>query len=641
MYVIDFDVAAIVLSGITLFVFYERKRKRFGPGKSFIPLAWAALGSSVASAISSAAANALPEASPMAVIATVTVFYLFHLSTPFFAARYVLDTGGIYPSTAAARALLSLPWAIALLAIVSNPFTRLLSFVDASGSYRHGPAFLGLYALAFVYLAVLLWAIFLRRDSYTRSQRRAFLAAVIAPTVAIVAQNLLDGLMLESLGVSLSTLFVLLAIQNASELLDGQSGLYHREAFVQFLGQAFDRNERFSVLFAYSAELADFQGSIEPRTYRALVGAVSKWLSEAGGKDSTPSWLRTGVFAILFKRRSRASPIGNLALELLERSAKPWSIGPLTIELPFKIFILNCPEDAGTVAEAADYIDQLADLSARMSHRHISTRSDFVTGMHKRESAIAAALERCLESGRPELRFQPIYSIAERRAVALEVLVGLSLGDRDMVLQSEVLAMADRMGVSRALTALVMDRAFEWYGRNELERRGIRQLQLRLVSSMSLDLDWPGSVIRAAEERDMDLSRVCLEITETTVARLGMDLAVNMELLAGKKVAFALDDFGTGYTNLAQLMRMPFSLIKFDKKVIQPGLATLKGRQLIQGSIDLFKRQGRAVAAEGVESAEHSDILALMACDYLQGYHFGRPVCGDELLARLDDERPR
>ncbi len=158
---------------------------------------------------------------------------------------------------------------------------------------------------------------------------------------------------------------------------------------------------------------------------------------------------------------------------------------------------------------------------------------------------------------------------------------------------------------------------------------------------MCLDLDWPGSVVRSAEACGMDLSRVCLEITETTVARLGWDLRVNMELLAGRKATFALDDFGSGYTNLVQLMQMPFSLIKIDKKVIQPGLSNLKGRRLIEGAIDLFKRQGRAVAAEGVESEEHAEILAYLACDYLQGYHFGRPLDGGEILGQLDAAVPR
>jgi EAL domain-containing protein (putative c-di-GMP-specific phosphodiesterase class I) len=635
MYVIDFDVAAIVLSIITLFVFYERKRKRLGPGKKFLLLAWIILGSSVASVISSIAINLLPDLSSEVVMITVALFYLFHNSIPFQAARYILDTGGILPSTRTRRVLFALPWAIALLAVFSNPFTRLISFVDSSGAYRHGPAFFVLYVLSSFYLVLILRAVLLRRDCFSRSQRQSFLAAAIAPVFAIMAQFFMDGLMLECLGISLSALFVLVTMQNASDLLDGQSGLYHREAFIQFLSQAFGRGGRFSILIAYSAELADFQGSVELRTYRELVGAVSRWLSESGGKDSTPAWLRTGVFALLFKRRNRADPIGNLALNIIERSAKPWLVGSLMIQLPFKILILNCPEDARTMAEVMEYIDQVPDLSASMSNRHIFVRSDFNIGKHERESAIAAALERCLESGRPELRFQPIFSIAEQRTVAIETLVGLSLDEHTFVLQSEVLSMAERMGAGRALTELIMDRAFEWYVQNGLDRRGVGQLQLRLV------FEWPFSVIEAAERRGMDLSKICLEITETTVARFGPDLRLNMELLVGRNVSFALDDFGTGYTNLVGLARMPFSVIKFDKKVIQPGLATHKGRSLIEGSIDLFKRQGRAVTAEGVESAEQSETLTFMNFDYLQGYFFGRPMSGDEVLGLLGDSAGR
>jgi EAL domain-containing protein (putative c-di-GMP-specific phosphodiesterase class I)/GGDEF domain-containing protein len=637
MYVIDFDIVAIVLSCITLFLFYERKRRRFGPSMRFILLSWAVLGSSFMSMISSLAIDALPGFPPGAVIAAVTLFYLFHASIPFFAARYILDVGNLYPSRKTTRALIGLPWAIALLAVFLNPVTRSLSYVDASGSYRHGPAFVALYAISLFYLLIIGDAIFLHRGSYSRTQRLSFIASITLPIAAIIGQVFYGGLMLECFGASLGTLFALITIQNGSDLLDGQTGLYHRESFIKFLEQAFKDGERFGVFIAYSEEIADFQGNAALRTNRELVGAVSKWLSGESGSNSTTSYLRTGMFALIFKRHSRADPIGNLSLKLLERSAAPWNVGSLAIRLSFRILILNCPDDAKTVADVMDYIDQLADSSVRSSQRHVFGKSDFIAGKHGRAASIVAELERRLDSGDLDLRFQPIYSIAERRIVALEVLVGLSFGDKERVRQSELLAIAERSGMSRLLAERVMDRSFEWYASNGLARRGIRQIQLRLVSSLGLDLDWPDTVMRSAAVRSMDLSNVCLEITETTVARLGSDLYANMKRLSDLNVVFALDDFGSGYTNFVQLAQMPFSLVKFDKKIIQPGLADLKGNQLIQGTMSLFRGRGYSIAAEGIESEIQAEELALMGCDYLQGYYFGKPMPGDEILGLLDD----
>jgi EAL domain-containing protein (putative c-di-GMP-specific phosphodiesterase class I) len=112
-----------------------------------------------------------------------------------------------------------------------------------------------------------------------------------------------------------------------------------------------------------------------------------------------------------------------------------------------------------------------------------------------------------------------------------------------------------------------------------------------------------------------------------------------MDFLSAKGVSFILDDFGSGYTNLVELNTMPFSLIKFDKKIIQPGLKTLKGSKILEGMVDIFKRNGAMVAAEGVEAGEQAGTLALMNFDYLQGYYFGKPESGEQLLKNLQATR--
>ncbi|HEY0126325.1 MAG TPA: EAL domain-containing protein, partial [Blastococcus sp.] len=59
---------------------------------------------------------------------------------------------------------------------------------------------------------------------------------------------------------------------------------------------------------------------------------------------------------------------------------------------------------------------------------------------------------------------------------------------------------------------------------------------------------------------------------------------------------------------------------------------------LVRTAIDLGHNLGLTVVAEGVEGVEHVSALRALGCDIAQGYHYARPMGGEqmsELLARV------
>ncbi|MNH41372.1 phage resistance protein [compost metagenome] len=47
------------------------------------------------------------------------------------------------------------------------------------------------------------------------------------------------------------------------------------------------------------------------------------------------------------------------------------------------------------------------------------------------------------------------------------------------------------------------------------------------------------------------------------------------------------------------------------------------------------------IVAEGVETPEQRTLLTQLGCDTLQGYLLGRPMAGEQLLARCAPDAPR
>jgi len=95
-----------------------------------------------------------------------------------------------------------------------------------------------------------------------------------------------------------------------------------------------------------------------------------------------------------------------------------------------------------------------------------------------------------------------------------------------------------------------------------------------------------------------------------------------------------MDDFGTGYSSLSQLQRMPLDALKIDREFVKGMNHDATSRSIVNSIIALAHMMGLRVIAEGVETAEQAARLAEAGCDYLQGYHFGRPMPATE-VARL------
>ena len=86
-----------------------------------------------------------------------------------------------------------------------------------------------------------------------------------------------------------------------------------------------------------------------------------------------------------------------------------------------------------------------------------------------------------------------------------------------------------------------------------------------------------------------------------------------------------LDDFGTGYSSLMLLKSMPIDALKLDKSFIED-YEHPRGRNIIECVIDMTKKLGITLIAEGIETQEQYEYIKSQNCDVVQGYHFSYPL---------------
>lgn len=635
MYRLEFDIVAILVCFLTLVIFYAQRQVRNRRSSMFHMLLWTIAGSTFFSLLSSIALNSLPEGPVLPATLFSTCYLVFHISIPVLFCLFILALTDHFLTGSLSRTFFLIPWGLLMVLILLNSRYGILFSINESRRYERGPGHLVLYLVSMYYMVVILATLVRNYRKMLRIEIIASTAALTFSFIAMLIQITVPGAILESFVFALVALFLLLTVQNNEDSIDGITGLYNRATFLVRLKENFLRKNSFSVILVRSRELDSLETYLDNNMHNRLLHSIAGWLTLLAGRKFLLFSVDDGLYAFITTWHVDEGAVGELALEIVKRSGTPWISGTMRLELPFQTAIIRCPADCSQTSQIIDYVEQFNLLTEMFADRHILYGRDFIPDKHLRQAMVAYALQERMDDRLLELEYQPVFSKADNEFMAIEVLITLTLPDGSVARQSEVLHIAERTGLGQQLGELIMEQSFGWYVTNNLSGRGIPFLQVRLLESQCIETDWPASVLRIAKKTGMEESRLCLEITETSVVNTFTTLKFNMEILLARNVCFALDDYGSGYTDFGEILEMPFSVIKLDKKMVHAGLRTQKGERLLQGSISLFKKIGWPIVAEGIETEDHATMLYAMGCEYLQGYWIGYPVPGDELLRQF------
>ena len=120
-----------------------------------------------------------------------------------------------------------------------------------------------------------------------------------------------------------------------------------------------------------------------------------------------------------------------------------------------------------------------------------------------------------------------------------------------------------------------------------------------------------------------------LEITESAVATGQPVVADVLAALRALGVQLAVDDFGTGYSSLTFLTRVQVDEVKVDSSFVGAMVESLEAAAIVRTTVDLGRRLGVRVVAEGVETAEQRVALMELGCELAQGRYLVPPIDAD------------
>ncbi len=134
------------------------------------------------------------------------------------------------------------------------------------------------------------------------------------------------------------------------------------------------------------------------------------------------------------------------------------------------------------------------------------------------------------------------------------------------------------------------------------------------------------------------LAPECLEIEITESTFIG-DIDKTIETLTDLKILgvnIALDDFGTGYSSLSYLNRFPIDRLKIDRSFVADIAENEDDRLLVGLIVEMGRKLGLNVIAEGVEDDIQKHLLIGMGCHAMQGFFFGRPLSFEDFCTLFE-----
>lgn len=523
------------------------------------------------------------------------------------------------------------PPVLGIVLVLTNVWTDAIFYIDETG-YHHGNMHWYLYGNAAICAIGTIMYMFRVRKYLDKKQCYTIISIVVVALLPTLVQFVFPNYMLSGVGSALSVFMIYMMHENVTEYVDSTTGALNREALAFHMMES--RNKRmpeqvFIIAldnFKIINEMYGMDGGNQ--LMRMLVSGLQEYYSESAvfrlGGDN---------FVVVIEERTEGAKELDRIRKIVGRK---WLLDDEIIELTACIGLVHSiHHDEGDLFHAMEYAVYHAKQIGKGQFFEVNeTAVDDMT----RKAAIEQALMTAIESGHFEVHYQPIYDTCSGGFHSLEALARLRVEGYGYVSPEEFIRIAEQNGTIIPIGLLVLEEVCQFIRQYNLKRKGIDFVEVNLSTVQCMQDTIYQDVMEILERYNVPPTMINLEITESAAAYSDDLLTRNMARLSLTDITFSLDDYGSGYSNVNYLVDLPFSIVKIDKYLIWAAMKKVTSRKILKNMITMFKAIDLKVVAEGIEDMEMANMVMHMGADYLQGYHFSKPVPKELLVERLNKE---
>jgi diguanylate cyclase (GGDEF)-like protein len=426
---------------------------------------------------------------------------------------------------------------------------------------------------------------------------------------------------------------------------DRLTGLPNRALFMDRLARALARQEQQPRLaqHLFLLDIDRFRSINDAWGHEAgdaVLREIARRLGEFTGRTETLARLAGDQFALILDMAgSEIDPV-TLARRMQRALGVPVETGRHDVRITATIGIApldtrcRSPEEMLRRAEIALF------AAREEGPGQVALFRPSMLGERTRAVTLEQDLREALAHGRLEVVYQPIMDAESSAIAGFEALARWDHPELGPVSADAFVPLAEELGLIGELTEVVLEKAVRDLGvwQRAFRTAGSLYVAVNVTSLQLVNTDFVNQVATLLEREGIAPETLRLELTESAILEDPARGRRMVEALADMGVKVVCDDFGTGYSSLAIIRDLPFSTLKLDRSLLVAETDALRAAILLRSIVDMAHALDMEVVAEGIETEDQLALARDLGCDFVQGWHVGRPLSArrvTEILTKL------
>ena len=614
LYVYHYDVAAIVATSLTLFIFFLRSKYDSKSNRLFFCIIISNLLAAIFDLISCFTIS-YPEKYALWFNYVVSLGYLlFYDFVAVFGFAYIDSKGKITKQLHWVKRVCLALLLFYIITICSSPWTHAVAYFDENMTYQHGPLMNVLFVIPFLLFGWEIYIFCAARKRFNKYQHIASVFMIVSMAGAVTINIMFTQLLTGPFTMSLIIIFIYVTFENPSYYCYLDTQCLNKRALHEKLHHMLMRDESLQGVVFSITNYSLFQYYYSKTDQVQLLGKVADILYR--NYRTNVFFLSNDMFFIYTngKQADVINQVWNLFAEPVDTETLRQKI-----ELNFSTVDIKI-SDVYDVELLIENLDDNVDMQNYQQKLNLLKKNI----VHKEE--VVSAVKHAIKNQSFQVYFQPIRNLKTNCYDCAEALIRLHDEKLGFINPEEMIVLSEQHGLINEVGEIVFRKVCQCIRDHRLEYLGLKYVDVNLSPIQCMTPTLSDTLFTIMNEYGIKPTQINLEITETAKSDYSKVIQNNIDILSGHGVGFAIDDYGSGFATANYLFQYPISVVKIDKQILWQAMEDETALIVFQNMVELIKKLNKKIVVEGGETQEMIDLLVKEGCDYCQGYYFSKPL---------------